>query len=59
MVASEMIEYVFGLGMQILASIGLSLDSYSRRIWRDALLFTIGGGTSELQRNIIAREMGL
>ena len=59
LVASEMLEYVAGLGMQILASAGYSLDSDMQRIWRDARLFTFGEGTSELQRNIIAREMGL
>jgi alkylation response protein AidB-like acyl-CoA dehydrogenase len=30
-----------------------------QRMWRDAGLFTFGEGTSEIQRNLIAREMGL
>ncbi len=59
LVASEMLEYVAHLGMQIMASAGYSLDSDMQRIWRDARLYAFGEGTSELQRNIIAREMGL
>jgi alkylation response protein AidB-like acyl-CoA dehydrogenase len=30
-----------------------------QRHFRDARLLTIGGGTSEIQRNVVARALGL
>jgi len=30
-----------------------------KRYWRDARNATIGGGTSQIQRGLIARELGL
>lgn len=59
LVASETFQYVTREGMQIMASAGYSAESDMQRMWRDAGLFTFGEGTSELQRNLIAREMGL
>lgn len=59
LVASEAFQYVTREGMQIMASHGYALDSDMQRMWRDAGLFTFGEGTSEIQRNLIAREMGL
>jgi len=59
LVASETLQYVVDHGMQILASAGYSLDSDMQRIWRDSRLYTFGEGTSEIQRNLIAREIGL
>jgi len=59
LVASETFQYVTREGMQIMASAGYALESEMQRMWRDAGLFTFGEGSSELQRNIIAREMGL
>jgi acyl-CoA dehydrogenase len=38
---------------------GYSMESVMQRHYRDARLGTIGGGTSEIQKNIIARELGL
>lgn len=59
MVATECLQYVAHHGMQILASAGYSSESDMQRIWRDARLYTFGEGAVELQRDIIAREMGL
>ncbi len=59
LVASETFQYVTREGMQVMASAGYAMESDMQRMWRDAGLFTFGEGTSELQRNIIAREMGL
>lgn len=59
LVASEAFQFVTRTGMQILSSAGYAIESDMQRMWRDAGLFTFGEGSSELQRNIIAREMGL
>lgn len=59
LVASETFQYVTREGMQIMASSGYAMESDMQRMWRDAGLFTFGEGTSEIQRNLIAREMGL
>jgi len=50
---------VAGDGMQILASAGYASESDMQRIWRDARLYTFGEGTNEIQRDIIAKELGL
>jgi alkylation response protein AidB-like acyl-CoA dehydrogenase len=59
LVASEAFQYVTRNGMQVMASAGYAIESEMQRMWRDAGLYTFGEGTSELQRNIIGREMGL
>jgi len=45
--------------MQILASAGYAAESDMQRLWRDARLYSFGEGSNEIQRNIIARELGL
>jgi alkylation response protein AidB-like acyl-CoA dehydrogenase len=45
--------------MQILASAGYATDSPMQRYWRDARLYSFGEGANEIQREIIARHMGL
>jgi alkylation response protein AidB-like acyl-CoA dehydrogenase len=57
--ASETLQFVADSGMQILASAGYSADSDMQRIWRDARLYSFGEGTNEIQRDIVARELGL
>jgi alkylation response protein AidB-like acyl-CoA dehydrogenase len=57
--ATEALEYVSRHGMQIQASFGYSNESEIQRHWRDARLYTFGEGTNELQRDLIAREIGL
>jgi alkylation response protein AidB-like acyl-CoA dehydrogenase len=59
LVASEAFQFVTRKGLQIMASHGYAMESDMQRMWRDAGLFTFGEGTSEIQRNLIAREMGL
>jgi alkylation response protein AidB-like acyl-CoA dehydrogenase len=58
-IATEALQFVADGGMQIMASAAYSAESDMQRIWRDARLFTFGEGSSELQRNIVARELGL
>ncbi|MFL6797564.1 MAG: acyl-CoA dehydrogenase family protein [Xanthobacteraceae bacterium] len=57
--ATEALEYVSTHGMQIQASFGYSTESDIQRYWRDARLYTFGEGTNELQRDLIAKEIGL
>lgn len=44
--------------IQIHGGYGFSKEYLVERSWRDAKLGTIGGGTSEIQRGIIARAIG-
>lgn len=57
--ASEMFQFVTDRGMQILASAGYASDSPMQMHWRNARLYSIGEGANEIQREIIARDMGL
>jgi alkylation response protein AidB-like acyl-CoA dehydrogenase len=47
------------LGMQILAGHGFATESVMSYRWRESIVATISGGTSQIQRNGIARSMGL
>jgi butyryl-CoA dehydrogenase len=55
--ASEMAERVCRNAIQILGGYGYSRDYPVERIYRDARLMTIGEGTSEIQRMVIARHI--
>ena len=46
-------------GMQVMGGYGYTLDSNMQLHWRNARLGTIGAGSSEVQRNIIARQIGV
>jgi alkylation response protein AidB-like acyl-CoA dehydrogenase len=35
------------------------VEGYMQRLYRDARAHTIGGGTSDILRNVIAKRMGL
>jgi alkylation response protein AidB-like acyl-CoA dehydrogenase len=45
--------------MQVLAGHGFSTDTVMSYRWREAIVAPISGGTSQIQRNAIARTMGL
>ncbi|WP_454693463.1 acyl-CoA dehydrogenase family protein [Achromobacter aegrifaciens] len=45
--------------MQILGGHGFTMDHDMQRCWRDARNSTVGGGTSQIMRGIIARGLGL
>jgi alkylation response protein AidB-like acyl-CoA dehydrogenase len=47
------------LGMQVLAGHGFSTESVMSFRYRESIVATISGGTSQIQRNAIARSMGL
>ncbi len=46
-------------GLQLLGGFGYSVESTLPMHFADAKMFEIGGGAMEIQRNIIAKEMGL
>lgn len=45
--------------MQMHGGYGYTMEFDVQRIWRDVRLYRIGGGTDEVLREIIARELGL
>lgn len=55
--ATEMAEKVCRDAIQILGSYGYSSEYPVERMYRDARLMTIGEGTSEVQRMVIARRV--
>jgi alkylation response protein AidB-like acyl-CoA dehydrogenase len=57
--SGETYKTISDLGMQILGGYGYCMEYPMQRFFRDSRLATIGAGTSEIQRNIIARGLGL
>ena len=57
--ASENFYAVAGDAMQIMGGAGYMVESTIQRHFRDARSATITGGTSQIQRTIIARTLGL
>ncbi len=57
--ASEVAIQVAGDAVQIHGGAGFMRESRVSRIYRDVKILTIGGGTSEIQREIIAKRLGL
>ncbi|OUN00915.1 MAG: hypothetical protein BAA04_07990 [Firmicutes bacterium ZCTH02-B6] len=58
-VASEMVNRVTAQAVQIHGGYGYVADYPVERYYRDARVYTIGGGTSEIQKEIMARRLGL
>ena len=59
LVASETAVRVSEQAIRILGGAGIMREFPVGRIHRDALVYVIGEGTSEIQRNIIARSLNL
>lgn len=57
--ASEMVNRVAYKALQIYGGYGYMMEYPLQRYFRDARLFEIFEGTSEIQRVIIGRELGL
>src|SRR3972149_2783052 len=55
--ATEIAEQVCRNAIQVLGSYGYSSEYPVERLYRDARLMTIGEGTSEVQRMVIARRV--
>jgi len=45
--------------IQILGGYGYTMEYDAQRFLRDVLILSIGGGTTEIQKNIIAKQFGL
>jgi butyryl-CoA dehydrogenase len=56
---AEILQKILADAMQIHGGYGYMMEYPIQRFWRDGRLFTITEGTSEIQRLIIARELGL
>jgi len=55
--ASETLQTVSRMGMQILGGHSMLPESDMERYFREGMQCTIGGGTSQIQRTIIAKTM--
>lgn len=56
---AETLQKILADSMQIHGGYGYMMEYPIQRYWRDGRLFTITEGTSEIQRLVIARELGL
>jgi len=56
---AEAYKAISDLGLQVFGGYGYTMDFDIQRHFRESRLGVIGGGTSEIQRNIIAKSMGL
>jgi len=54
---AERATWMAGEGIQILGGNGYINDYPAGRLWRDAKLYEIGAGTSEIRRMLIGREL--
>ncbi|MGV3492512.1 MAG: acyl-CoA dehydrogenase family protein [Ramlibacter sp.] len=59
LMASETYVKAANNGMQIMGGYGYIMEYDMQRHYRDARSTTIAAGTSQMQRNLIARQMGL
>ncbi len=59
LLAAEAYVKAANVGMQVMGGFGYNMEFDMQRHFRDARAATIAAGTSELQRNVIAGQMGL
>jgi isovaleryl-CoA dehydrogenase len=55
--AAERATWMAGECIQCLGGVGYTNDVAAGRLWRDAKLYEIGAGTSEIRRMLIGREL--
>jgi isovaleryl-CoA dehydrogenase len=55
--AAEKATWMAGEAIQALGGVGYTRDFPVERLWRDAKLYEIGAGTSEIRRMLIGREL--
>lgn len=55
--AAEKATWMAGEAIQTLGGVGYTKDFPVERLWRDAKLYEIGAGTSEVRRMLIGREL--
>jgi len=56
---AETAKNIIMKGMNVLGENGASMDYEMQRNLREILIFSIGGGTSQIQKNIICKTFGL
>ena len=56
---AENLQKILNDAMHIHGGYGYMMEYDIQRFWRDGRLFTITEGTSEIQRLVIAKELGL
>ena len=57
---AELVAQTFAdMGLQVLGGYGYTMEYDLQRHFRESRLGVIGAGTSDIQRNIIARALGL
>lgn len=57
--SSEVASRVASDAVQIFGGMGFMAETRVSRVYRDAKVLTIGGGTSEILRGVVARSIGL
>ena len=57
--AAEACQFVVGQAVQILGGLGFMREGEVERHYRDARILSIGGGTSDIMNEIIAKSLGL
>ena len=55
--SAEKATWMAGAAIQTLGGVGYTNDYATGRLWRDAKLYEIGAGTSEIRRMLIGREL--
>jgi isovaleryl-CoA dehydrogenase len=55
--AAEKATWMAGEAIQVLGGVGYTNEVSVGRLWRDAKLYEIGAGTSEIRRMLIGREL--
>ncbi|MBO0875735.1 MAG: acyl-CoA/acyl-ACP dehydrogenase [Pseudonocardia sp.] len=59
LMAAELLYKIAGEGMQILGGAAQLPESDMERYWREGKQAMVGGGTSQIQRSVIAKTLGL
>ena len=59
MFCTEMYSRVADRGLQVQGGFGYTMESNMQLHLRDARIMTIGGGSSQIMRNIVAKQLGL
>lgn len=59
LIAGEMCQRVTTKAIQMHGGLGFTMEARVQRYHRDSLIMSIGGGTSEIQAEVIARSLGL
>jgi isovaleryl-CoA dehydrogenase len=55
--SAEKATWMAGEAIQVLGGVGYTNEYPVGRLWRDAKLYEIGAGTSEIRRMLIGREL--